>query len=392
MRLSTIALALPLPAAFAAPASKRDSPAPLIVPRGATLVPNQYIVKFKEDPAAAAASDALVAAQARATRHYNNVFKGFAAHLDAATVAQLRNDPNVDFIEQDAVSSITEYITQSPATWGISRLSHLKPHIRNYEYDSSAGEGTCAFVLDTGVFAEHPDFEGRAKMLKSYVPGQDTDGKGHGTHVSGIIGSKTFGVAKKTKIYGVKVLDNEGNGNNTGIMEAIDWVAKFITCGKCSKGVVVNMSFRGGYSVAMNQAAASLVKAGAFVGVAAGNDATYASSYSPASEPSVCTVGASDNDDYATPWSNYGAAVDVFAPGLDIQSTWPDGQWQYLDGTSMSAPHVVGLAAYLGAFEGITGGAACDRIKALARKDILKEVQGEGTPNLLVFNGYPAAT
>ncbi|OAQ75930.1 proteinase T-like protein [Purpureocillium lilacinum] len=392
MRLSTFALALRLPGALAAPATKRDSPAPLIIPRGAALIPNQYIVKLKDNSGAAAVSDALASAHDEATHRYNNVLKGFAGRMDAATVARLRNDPNVDFIEQDAVSSITEYVTQSKATWGISRLSHLKPHIRNYTYDSTAGEGTCAFVLDTGVFAEHPDFEGRAKMLKSYVPGQDTDGHGHGTHVSGTIGSKSFGVAKKTKIYGVKVLDNNGNGNNTSIMEAMDWVAKFVRCGQCPKGVYVNLSLRGRFSVAFNNAAAALVKAGVFVGVSAGNDGDNAGSYSPGAEPTVCTVGASDNDDNVLLWSNYGEVVDVFAPGQDIQSTWIDGGWNYLDGTSMSTPHVVGLAAYLGALEGISGGAVCDRIRALANKGILKNIQDAGSPNLLVFNGYPAAT
>jgi len=95
MRLSTFALALRLPGALAAPATKRDSPAPLIIPRGAALIPNQYIVKLKDNSGAAAVSDALASAHDEATHRYNNVFKGFAGRMDAATVARLRNDPNV---------------------------------------------------------------------------------------------------------------------------------------------------------------------------------------------------------------------------------------------------------------------------------------------------------
>ncbi|KAJ6440161.1 proteinase T-like protein [Purpureocillium lavendulum] len=392
MKLSSIFLALPLQVALSAPATKRGSPAPLLVPRGAQLVPNKYIVAFKEHSDEFAVGDALAMANIKATHHYSSVLKGFAATLDTATLAKLRDDPNVDFIEQDAVSSVAEFITQNPATWGISRLSHLKSKIRNYTYDSSAGEGVCAFVLDTGVFDAHPDFEGRAKMLHSYIPGQTTDGFGHGTHVSGTIMSKTFGVAKKAKLYGIKVLDNNGNGNNTGIMQAMDWVAKRIHCSKCPKGVVVNMSLKGEHSLAMNRAAAALVASGAFVGVAAGNDAMYAGAFSPASEPTVCTVGASNNDDAATYFTNWGEVVDVFAPGEDIQSTWNDGDWAYKDGTSMAAPHVVGLAAYLGALEGISGGKVCDRIKEIALKGKLQSVHSEDTPNLLAFNGNPNAT
>ena len=124
----------------------------------------------------------------------------------------------------------------------------------------------------------------------------------------------------------------------------MDWVAKFVRCGQCPKGVYVNLSLRGRFSVAFNNAAAALVKAGVFVGVSAGNDGDNAGSYSPGAEPTVCTVGASDNDDNVLLWSNYGEVVDVFAPGQDIQSTWIDGGWVRIPNRPLLAPERAALA------------------------------------------------
>lgn len=95
---------------------------------------------------------------------------------------------------------------------------------------------------------------------------------------------------------------------------------------KCPKGVVVNMSLGGETSAAVNQAAASIVKAGHFLAVAAGNEAADASSSSPASEESVCTVGATTKQDELAEYSNFGKVVDILAPGTDIKSTWPNGK------------------------------------------------------------------
>lgn len=169
------------------------------------------------------------------------------------------------------------------------------------------------------------EFEGRALQIKSFITGQETDGNGHGTHVAGTIGSKTYGVAKKTSIYGVKVLDNSGSGSYSAVIGGIDFVAKDAVGRKCPKGSVANMSLGGGYSSAVNQAAASLVRSNVFLGVAAGNENKDAANTSPASEVSACTVGATDDSDARSYFSNYGKVVDIFAPGSNILSTWPGG-------------------------------------------------------------------
>ncbi len=105
-------------------------------------------------------------------------------------------------------------MTETNAPWGLARISHAANTSTSYTYDSSAGEGTCAYVIDTGIYVDHPEFGGRATWLANYAgDGSDTDGNGHGTHVSGTIGSATYGVAKKTKLYAVKVLDASGSGS-----------------------------------------------------------------------------------------------------------------------------------------------------------------------------------
>ena len=133
-------------------------------------------------------------------------------------------------------------------------------------------------------------------------------------------------MAKKVHIYGVKVLDDDGNGDVSTVVAAMDFIAKDHPSRSCPNGVVVNISLGFGYAASVNQAVASLVNSGVFVGVAAGNIDEDASETSPASEPSVCTVGATEKSDDKANFSNYGAVIDIFAPGGSILSTWIGGQ------------------------------------------------------------------
>ncbi|KAJ6442447.1 alkaline serine protease P32 [Purpureocillium lavendulum] len=388
MRLSLLLTVLPM--VLAAPTTKRSEPAPLLVPRGNhQLLADKYIVKFKQGSALSVLEDALSSFGGKADHVYDNVFKGFALHLDEAMLKTLRDHPDVDYVEQDAMVTLSGFESQPDATWGLSRISHRERGASTYDFDSSAGEGTCSYVIDTGVEADHPEFEGRAELLKSFINGQNADGNGHGTHVSGTIGSKTYGVAKKTKIYGVKVLDDQGSGPYSGIIAGMDYVAKDAKTRGCEKGAVANMSLEGGYAASVNQAAAALVSSGVFVGVAAGNSNKDAGQSSPASEPSVCTVGATDKNDNRSSFSNYGNVLDIFGPGTNVLSTWIGGQTNTISGTSMATPHIVGLAAYLAGLEGTTGGSTCDRIGELATKNAISGVPG-GTVNLLAFNGNPS--
>jgi subtilisin family serine protease len=131
-------------------------------------------------------------------------------------------DLQVDYIEQDAVVTIKvgnssghlhkkTYVTQTPSTWGLARISHNTNRSSSYRYDSSGGANTCIYIIDTGIDVAHPDFEGRATFLANFVgDNKNTDGNGHGTHCAGTAGSRTYGVAKNAKLLAVKVLDSSG--------------------------------------------------------------------------------------------------------------------------------------------------------------------------------------
>ncbi|OTB11953.1 hypothetical protein K445DRAFT_306670 [Daldinia sp. EC12] len=380
---TTTALAF-LPLALAAP-SKRASPAPVIKPRGAQLVDGKYIVKMKADAKPESIQTSIQSVASDADFVYNsNKFKGFASSLSEEELEALKNNADVDYIEQDAI--VTIKATQENADWGLARLSSAEPGSTTYTYDDSAGEGTCAYVIDTGIEVDHEEFEGRAKFLNNFADDDDTDGNGHGTHVAGTIGSKTYGVAKKTSLFAVKVLDASGSGTNSGVIAGMDFVAKDAAGQTCPKGVVVNMSLGGSSSTAVNQAAASIVDAGLFLAVAAGNEATDASSSSPASEKSACTVGATTKDDELAEYSNFGSLVDILAPGTDIESTWIGGSTNVISGTSMASPHIAGLGAYYLGLDAASAESLCDYIAQSAISDAISGVPSD-TANLLANNG-----
>ncbi|KAH7034545.1 subtilisin-like serine protease-like protein PR1A [Microdochium trichocladiopsis] len=384
-------ISLVLPLVSAAPA-RRATPAPLLKPRDGTIIENKYIVKLTDSIKAAGVDEALNLFKADADHVYDaEGFKGFSGHLESDELTALLNHPDVEFIEHDAEVTTQAYTTQTGATWGITRISHKSRTATGYTYDTSAGEGTCSYIIDTGIYTTHSDFGGRATFLANYASDSTTgDGNGHGTHVAGTVGSTTYGVAKKTKLYAVRVLNASGSGTNSGVIAGMNFVATDSQTRSCPAGSVANMSLGGGYSAAVNDAATALVNAGVFLAVAAGNSAANAANYSPASAAAACTVGATTSTDAIASYSNYGALVDIFAPGSSITSTWNNGGTNSISGTSMASPHVAGLGAYLLALEGPrTPAALCTRIKALAQTGVLSGIPSS-TVNQLAFNGNPS--
>jgi subtilisin family serine protease len=381
MRSSVLLAALPL--AFAAPHKR----APLHVPRDADLIEGSYIVKVKASGDATIQST-IQSIAAQADNVFEN-FGGFSAKLTPEEVDALRNDPNVEYIEQDAV--VTAFATQEGAPWGLARLSNEAPGSTTYTYDESAGEGTCVYVIDTGVEATHPEFEGRAVFARNFVSTSTTDDNGHGTHCAGTIGSATYGVAKKTSIYGVKVLNAGGSGSTAAVVGGMDYVASEGPANTaCPKGVVASMSLGGGFSQALNDAADNIVAAGIFLSVAAGNGDIFGrpvdiSTVSPASTESACTIGASDINDNVASFSNYGALLDVYAPGVNVLSTYIGGTTRSLSGTSMATPHIAGLAAYFLGLDAAPASELCEFIKSKALEGAITGVRA-GTANLLAQN------
>ncbi|KAK3986127.1 putative peptidase [Cladorrhinum sp. PSN332] len=372
--------------------------APVIQPRGAQVIPGSYIVKLKDGASDATLQSTLKGLKAVSPEHTYKAakFKGFAAKLSAANLDAVRKNPNVEYIEQDAIVTAYDFVTQDNVPWGLARISHRTTGQTSYIYDSSAGAGTCSYIIDTGIYVNHTQFGGRAEWLANFADSDNTDGNGHGTHVAGTIGGLDFGVAKATKLYGVKVLRASGSGTLAGVIAGVDFVTSDSKTRDCPNGSVANLSLGSSRSTAVNSAVAAAVKAGVFVSVAAGNSDDDSYWYSPASEPTVCTVGATDIGDARAWFSNYGDLVDVFAPGVDILSSWigNSAATNTISGTSMAAPHVAGLGAY---FLGLSGSdvpktpeALCAYIRETSTNGTITDLP-TGTFNGIAFNGNPNA-
>ena len=249
------------------------------------------------------------------------------------------------------------------APWGLARISHRSSlsfgTFNKYLYSTDGGEGVDVYVIDTGTNTEHVDFEGRANWGKT-IPAndEDKDGNGHGTHCSGTIAGKKYGVAKKANVYAVKVLKSNGSGTMSDVVKGVEWAAishsKKVEAAKNGKGKkgfkgsAANMSLGGGKSVTLDLAVNAAVDAGIHFAVAAGNDNADSCQYSPAAAEKAVTVGASTLLDERAFFSNYGKCNDIFAPGLNIQSTWIGSKYatNTISGTSMASPHIAGLLAY----------------------------------------------
>lgn len=310
-------------------------------------IEGRYIVVFTADVAKPAQEAANLLRGTKATLHhtFSHAIKGFAATIPAAALPGLRNNPMVDYIEQDQTVSLKQATSpQSGATWGLDRIDQTSLPLDSQYRFNNTGAGTTAFIIDTGIRADHVEFTGR--ILPGYNAVADANGtndcNGHGTHVSGTVGGATWGVAKGVSLVPVRVLDCTGSGSLSGVIAGIDFVA-----GSSLRPAVANMSLGSAKSSTVNAAVAGAYNKGVTMVVAAGNSNADACNYSPSSEPTAITVGATTNTDARASYSNYGACLDVFAPGTNITSAWYTGSTSTntISGTSMASPHVAGVAA-----------------------------------------------
>ncbi|KAF9968633.1 hypothetical protein BGZ65_012624, partial [Modicella reniformis] len=252
-------------------------------------------------------------------RKYQKV-PGFAATFNDAALKEILASEEVAYVEQDAIITIQGSQSSSPS-WGLPRVSQRDLNVAApYLYNDAAGLGITAYVVDTGITPTHNDFGGRASAGANFITGSpNVDENGHGTHVAGTIGGTLYGVAKKVKLVGVKVLDASGSGSTSGVVAGMDWVVQNAVAGKS----VVNMSLGGGKSQAIDDAAQRLFNANIPLIVAAGNSATTdACTGSPSGAPNTLTVAASDKFDAAASFTSYGSCVEIFGPGVAITSAW----------------------------------------------------------------------
>jgi serine protease len=321
----------------------------------------------------------------RVSMAYENALRGFVANANEKQLQRLLEDPRVDFIEEDGV--VYASATQSGATWGLDRADQRDlPLNSTYVYDTTASN-VRAYILDTGILANHVDFGGR--VGSGYTAISDgrgsSDCNGHGTHVAGTVGGSTWGIAKGVTLIPVRVLGCNGSGTNSGVIAGIDWVAA-----NHVKPAVANMSLGGGASTATDNAVTNLVNSGVFTAVAAGNDNANACNYSPARAAAAFTVGSTTNTDARSSFSNYGSCLDIFAPGSSITSAWYTSSTatNTISGTSMASPHVAGAAAlYLANNPTATPSAVGT---ALINNSTPNKVTGAqtGSPNRLLYTRF----
>jgi subtilisin family serine protease len=314
---------------------------------------------------------------------YEYALSGYSLCLPEAGARALANEADVELVEQDQV--VTANVTQTGATWGIDRIDQRNvPLGGTYTYDFT-GAGVHAYVIDTGIRATHQEFAGRVGGgFSSIADGNGTsDCHGHGTHVAGIIGGSTYGVAKGVTIHPVRVLDCLGNGTNSGVAAGVDWVTA-----NHAPLAVANLSLGGDISSVLDIAVTNSIASGVTYAIAAGNGNANACNFSPSRVLMALTVGATTDTDARSSFSNFGACLDLFAPGSGITSSWftNDSATNTISGTSMAAPHVAGVAAlYLERFPGSTPAMVSQAIVDSATADVVGS-PGLGSPNRLLFS------
>ncbi|RKF65476.1 Alkaline protease 2 [Erysiphe neolycopersici] len=437
MRNYAVLLLLPL-LATAAPSFLSDKVAPLYTKESATEISNSYIVVFKKHVTKSSADDHhtwldQVHNQAEARRselrkrgqfpindlfqglkHKYNIagkFMGYSGHFDDGVIDKVRKHPDVEFVEKDSiVHTLTQGdgLLENQAPWGLARISHRHQlnfgNFNKYLYASGTGKGVDVYVIDTGINIEHIEFEGRA-FWGTTIPINDIDQdeNGHGTHCSGTIAGKKYGVAKEANIIAVKVLSSNGSGSMSDVVKGVDFATnshleKVKNKIKGFKGSVANMSLGGGKSTALDYAVNGAVSSGVHFAVAAGNDNADSCLYSPAAAELAITVGASTLSDERAYFSNYGKCNDIFAPGLNIMSAWTGSKdaVKTISGTSMASPHIAGLIAYYlslqpdidsdFAVSQMTPELMKKNIIDIGTKDILSDLPSD-TSNVLAWNG-----
>jgi len=346
-------------------------------PASAQKIPSRYIVVLNDvDEPGAVANEMASKHGFSVILVYKYALKGFYAIIPEATLDKVKNDPRVDYVEEDqkvfAFPKPPGKGKPDKGDGGGDKIAQALPTgVDRIDADLSATAkidgvddrvNVDIAIIDTGIDTKHPDLN-VINHIRCTGTGPNKDQNGHGTHVAGTAAALdndigVVGVAPGAKLWGVKVLNAAGSGTLGCVILGIDYVTSH-----ADEIEVANMSLGfEGSSSALDTAIAESVEAGVVYVVAAGNNAKDAATFSPANHPDVITVSAiadfdglpgglasptcrNDGDDTFANFSNFGSLIELAAPGVCILSTWLDGGYNTISGTSMASPHVAGAAA-----------------------------------------------
>ncbi len=395
----------------------------------ADVIPGQYVVVFADELVSAASVQATAAELATSLggellHTYDAALSGFAVKLPTTAssdaLAALQSDPRVSYVEPDRLVmldpiEVPEALAETPAEaadetvdesvsaaevaaiditqpnppWGLDRIDQRNlPLNSQYNYNNT-GSGVRVYIIDTGINITHNEFQGRASygvdLFDGSLPANDCNG--HGTHVAGTVGGRTYGVAKGVQLIAVRVFGCSGGTPSSTVIAAVNWVTNQKRANP-SVPMVANMSLGGSFYAPTNSAVQASIAAGVSYAVSAGNDyGLSACAKSPASTPQALTVAATDSNDIRAGFSNIGNCVDLFAPGVSVLSAWYTSNTAaaYLNGTSMATPHVAGAAAlYLQSNAGATPAQVANAIVSNATTNVVGN-PGTGSPNRLLY-------
>jgi subtilisin family serine protease len=387
-------------------ASEPDTAGKKFRPRERGGIERHYIVALNRGvaglPGQASKAGSLAAQlAARYGGRVDGVFKyvlnGFSVEMSESEARKMSEDPAVAFIEQDGDVEATG--SQSNAPWGLDRIDQTSLPLNGTFSYRGTGAYVHVYVVDSGVRTSHNEFGGRAEtdldLGNDGMNGYDCTG--HGTAVASIIGGATYGVAKEAEIHSVRIFDCDGHSSVGNLTNALDWIATYHqnpAVINISVGIEGNQQNAGAIDTAVNDVVSY---AGVPVVVSADNGNTTASSYTPARVAAAVTVGAVDSTD--TRWydtssyaSNYGSAIDIWAPGVSIPVAvaTSDSATGTFGATSAAAPHVTGvIALYLENHAGASPAHIHDAVVNGASNVTINDA-GSGSPNHLLNAGWVA--
>ena len=303
-------------------------------------------------------------------------------------------------VEKDQIYTVNAVQTQTNAPWGLQRVStkakvqstsggtESQPAYR-YTFDNTTlGQNVDVYVVDTGINCNHVSFGGRAvcRTQADFTgSGSSFDGNGHGTHCAGTIGSSSYGVAKRTNLFAVRVLGSDGSGSSSNIISGIQYVVNQ----KKARNLptVMSMSLGGSKQTALTNAVNAAIQQGVHAVVAAGNSAADACLSSP-SDSNAVVIGATNITDTFAYFSNFGKCVTALAPGFNVLSAWigSNTATNVISGTSMATPHTAGtIAHYLSnsTLRAYSPATMKSFIVSTGQKNVITKVPAN-TPNVIV--------